>query len=141
MHRSPSDTKSVIDNQHTSNSTSNSHLPGIWQMKYYICSSTSPRKKRIYCRTSLIIMYYIASLAKFGNHCSTVWVHRQNQWEGNNYSLSFRRMQKKSMHCFFNIFSDLIFYLCVLQYFCVSKTILALACPVAQMMWHSCYLA
>jgi len=40
-------------------------------------------------------MYYIASLAKFDNHCSTVRARRQDQWEGNNYSLSFRRMQKK----------------------------------------------
>ena len=40
-------------------------------------------------------MYYIASLAKFDNHCRTVWARRQDQWEGNNYSLSFRRMWKK----------------------------------------------
>ena len=37
----------------------------------------------------------IASLAKFDNRCSTVWARRQDQWEGNNYSLSFRRMRKK----------------------------------------------
>ena len=40
-------------------------------------------------------MYYIASLAKFGNRCSSVWVRRQDQWEGNNYSLSFRRKRDK----------------------------------------------
>jgi len=40
-------------------------------------------------------MYYIASLAKFGNCCSTVWARRQDQWKGNNYSLSFRRMRDK----------------------------------------------
>ena len=40
-------------------------------------------------------MYYIASLAKFGDCYSTVWAHRQDQWEGNSYSLSFRRMRKK----------------------------------------------
>ena len=138
MHRSPTDTKSVIDNQHTSNSTSNSRDIANEILHLFKHQSS---EKRIYCRTSLIIMYYITLLAKFGNHCSTVWAHRQNQWEGNNYSLSFRRMQKKSMHCFYNIVSDLIFYMCVLQYFCVSKTIPALACPVARMMWHSCYLA
>ena len=60
------------------------------QMKYCICSSTSFRRKEsIYYRTSLMIMYYIASLAKFGNCCSTVWACRQDQWEDNNYSLSF----------------------------------------------------
>ena len=40
-------------------------------------------------------MYCIASLAKFDNRCSTVWGRRQDQWEGNNYNLSFRRMRKK----------------------------------------------
>ena len=34
-------------------------------------------------------MYYITSLAKFGNHCRIVWAHRQGQWKGKNYSLSF----------------------------------------------------
>ena len=45
---------------------------------------------------SVIIMYYIASLATFGNRCSTVFARRQDQWEDNNYSLSFQRMQTKS---------------------------------------------
>ena len=40
-------------------------------------------------------MYYIASLAKFDDRYSTVWAHRQDQWEGNNYSLSFRRIRGK----------------------------------------------
>ena len=53
-------------------------------------------EKRTYYRTSLIIMHYIASLAKFGNRCSTVWGRRQDQWRGNNYTLSFRRMRKES---------------------------------------------
>ena len=37
----------------------------------------------------------VASLAKFDNRCSTVWARRQDQWEGNDYGLSFRRMRKK----------------------------------------------
>ena len=41
-----------------------------------------------------------ASLAKFGNHYSTVWGRRQDQWKGNNYSLSFRRMRKESYALF-----------------------------------------
>ena len=40
-------------------------------------------------------MYYIASQAKFDNRCSTVWARKQDKWEGNNYSLSFRRMREK----------------------------------------------
>ena len=49
-------------------------------------------------------MYYIASIAKFGNHCSTVWAHRQDQWEGNNYSLSFLRMREKNLHVVFTTY-------------------------------------
>ena len=41
------------------------------------------------------LRYYITLLAKFDNRCSTVWAHRQDQWEGNNYSLSLRRMRKR----------------------------------------------
>ena len=37
----------------------------------------------------------IASLAKFENRCSTVWARRQDQRDGNNYSIFFRRMWKK----------------------------------------------
>ena len=51
-------------------------------------------------------MYYIASLAKFGNRCSTVWARRQDQWESNNYSLSFRRMRKKLMRCFYAVATE-----------------------------------
>ena len=77
-------------------------------------------------------MYYIASLAKFDNRCSTVWARRQDQWEGNNYSLSFRSMREKIYTFFFyNVFLDVIFYPRVLQYFWVSKTIPALAYLVA----------
>ena len=45
-------------------------------------------------------MYYITSLAKFGNCCSMVWVHRQGQWKGKNFSLSFRGGSKKVACCF-----------------------------------------
>ena len=45
-------------------------------------------------------MHYIALLAKFGNRCSTVWGRRQDQWEGNNCSLSYRRMWKESYALF-----------------------------------------
>ena len=38
-------------------------------------------EKGFYQQTSLIVMYYITSLAKFGNCCSIVWVHRQGQWK------------------------------------------------------------
>jgi len=34
-------------------------------------------------------MHYNASLAKFGNCCSMVWAHRQGQWKGRKFSLSF----------------------------------------------------
>ena len=63
--------------------------------KRNITSVQAPVLEKKNQRTNLIIMYYIASLAKFDNRCSTVWAHRQDQWEGNNYSLSFRRMRKK----------------------------------------------
>ena len=62
-------------------------------------------------------MYYIASLAKFGNRCSTVWARRQDQWEGNNYSLSFRRMRTK----IYALFLQRIFYPRLLRYFWVSQ--------------------
>ena len=94
-------------------------------------------EKRIYQWTSLIIMYYITSLAKFGNCYTTVWARRQDQWEGNNYSLSFQRMRKKFTHCFYNVFTDVIFYPHILQYFQVSKTIPALY----RMSCYSDYLA
>ena len=69
----------------------NSKQSSTWILatKYYICSSTSPWKKIFYWRTSLIIVYYITLLAKFGNCCSMVWAHRQGQWKGKNYTLSF----------------------------------------------------
>ena len=76
-------------------------------------------------------MYYIASLAKFDNRCSMVWARRQDQWEGNNYSLSFRRMRKKIYAIFYNVFSDMIFYPRILQYVRVLKTIPPLAYLVA----------
>ena len=47
--------------------------------------------------------YYIASLAKFDNRCSMVWARRQDQWEGNNYSLSFQRMREK-IYAFFTTY-------------------------------------
>ena len=84
------------------------------------------------------ITYYIASLAKFGNHCSTVWAHRQHQWESNNYNLSFQRIRAKFTR--FTTFSNVIFYPAyALQHFQVLKTIPALACLVTLMIWHSCY--
>ena len=52
-------------------------------------------------------MYYIASLAKFGNRWSMVWAHRQGQWKGKNYSLSFSEEEKESyalfLHCIFGL--------------------------------------
>ena len=49
------------------------------------------RKKRFYYLTSVIIMYYIMSLAKFGNCCSMVWAHRQGQWKGKNFGIPFSK--------------------------------------------------
>ena len=70
-----------------------------------ICVQAPVLGKRTYYHTSLIIMHYIASLAKLDNRCSTVWGRRQDKWEGNNYSLSFRRMWKES----YALFSQCIF--------------------------------
>ena len=42
-------------------------------------------------------MHYIASLAKFGNCCSLVWVRRQGQWKGKNFSLSFSEEAAKTL--------------------------------------------
>ena len=53
----------------------------------------------------------------------------------------FEGCGKKVTHCFYNIFLDVIFYPRLLQYFRVSKTIPALACLVALMIWHSSYRA
>ena len=50
-------------------------------------------------------MYYIVSLAKFGNCCSMVWAHRQGQWKCKNFSLSFSEAAKIKLrivlHCIF----------------------------------------
>ena len=47
-------------------------------------------------------MYYITSLAKFGNCCSMVWAHRQGQWKGKYFSLSFsEEVAKKKLHGIF----------------------------------------
>ena len=85
------------------------------------------------------MMYYIALQAKFDNRCSTVWARRQDQWEGNNYSLPFEGCGKQRK--FYNVFSDVIFYPHVLQYFWVSQTISALAYLVALTIQCSCYCA
>ena len=59
-------------------------------------------------------MYYITSLAKFGNHCSMGWAHRQDQQP---YSLSFQRRWKKVMRCFTKYFQMQFSILAILQYF------------------------
>ena len=85
-------------------------------------------------------MYYIASLAKFGNCCSMVWAHRQ-LWSfllkdaGGKFTrfciLSLRTTTFSGIHRqlwsfllkdvgekftrFCNVFLDVIFYPCVLQ--------------------------
>ena len=55
-------------------------------------------EKRFYC---LIIMYYIASLAKFGNCCSMVWARRQGQWKGKNFGISFSEEAAKQLRVVF----------------------------------------
>ena len=52
----------------------------------------------------------------------------------------FEGCSQKVTHCL-NVFSDVTFYSCVLQYYRVSKSLPALACLVALMIWHSCYRA
>ena len=94
--------------------------------------------KGFYQQTSLMIMYYITPLAKFGNCCGMVWVHRQSQWKGKHFTLSFSEQAAKKL-C--NVFSDVIFYPRILQQLQVLKTIPAPACLVALMIWHSCYRA
>ena len=66
-------------------------------------------------------LYYIVSLAKFGNCCSMTWARRQGQWKGKYFH--FGEGGKKSYALFYNVFSDLIFYPRILQKFRVSKTI------------------
>ena len=44
-----------------------------------------------------IELYYIALLAKFGNCCSMVWVRRQGQWKGKNFSDSFLEEAAKKL--------------------------------------------
>ena len=51
-------------------------------------------EKGFYYQTSL---YYITLLAKFGNCCSMVWVHRQGQWMGKYFSLSFLEEAAKKL--------------------------------------------
>ena len=51
--------------------------------------SSLGKKKRFYYWTSVIIMYYIVSLAKFGNCCTMVWAHRQGQWKSKNFGIPF----------------------------------------------------
>ena len=93
-------------------------------------------EKRFYQQTNLIIMYYITSLAKFGNCCSMV--HRQGQWKGKYFSLSFSEEAAKQ---FYNVLSDVIFYPHILQQSRVSNPIPAPVCLVALMIWHCCYRA
>ena len=49
-----------------------------------------------YQLTSLIIMYYITSPAKFSNCFSMVWVHT-SQWKGKYFSLSFSEEAAKKL--------------------------------------------
>ena len=42
-------------------------------------------------------MYYIASLAKFGNCCSMVWARRQGQWKGRKFSRTFSEEAAKML--------------------------------------------
>ena len=77
-------------------------------------------------------MYYIASLAKFDNHCSTVRaLVRKTNGRGTTIVFPFEGCGKKFTRFFYTVFSDVIFYPRVLQYFRVSKTIPALAYLVA----------
>ena len=86
-------------------------------------------------------MYYIASLAKFGNCCSTVLAHRQDQWEGNNHRVFCFEGGKKKLDVVLQRIFGRDFLSHVLQYFRVLKTIRALACLVILIVWHSCYRA
>ena len=41
---------------------------------------------------------YITLLAKFGNCCSTVQAHKQGQWKGKHFSLSFSEEAANKLH-------------------------------------------
>ena len=88
----------------------------------------------------MIIMYYIALLANFGNCCSIVWAYRpmkgQELWH-----FLFGGRGQKSYVLFYNVFLNVIFYPRVLQKFQVSKNIPVPVCLVALMIWHSGYRA
>ena len=77
-------------------------------------------------------MYYIVSLAKFDNCCSTQYgLVGKTNGRATTLVFPFEGCRKKFTHFFCNIFSDVIFYPCILQYFRVSKTMPALAYLVA----------
>ena len=57
-----------------------------------------PARRRTSGGDKCVIMYYIASLAKFGNCCSIVWVRRQGHWKGKNLGISFSEEAAKKLH-------------------------------------------
>ena len=101
-----------------------------------------------YQQTSLLIMHYTD---KSANHVlyhipTQIWQLLQHSMgsqakpvEG--LAFPFRRRWQRSYALFYNVFSDMILYPHIVQQLRVSKTIPALACPVALMIWHSCYRA
>ena len=101
----------MCGNQHTE-----IQLQTVFYLGFSMCSSTYPWKKNIfYQRTNLIIMHYIALLAKIGNCCSMVWARRQGQWKGKNSSLSFVEEAAKKLCVVLQCILDMIFYARILQ--------------------------
>ena len=59
--------------------------PGYSQRNIKSVQAPFLGKKNLLVDKSDNHVYYIVSLAKFGNRCSMVLAHRQDQWEGNNH--------------------------------------------------------
>ena len=90
---------------------------------------------------SLVPRRIVSSLAKFCNCCSMVWARMQSRWNGKNYCLSFQEEVEKSYSLFYNVFSDMNFYLHILQQSQLSKTIPVPVYLVAPVICHCCYRA
>ena len=96
------------------------------------------KEKKFYYWTSLVVMCYIASLAKLSSCCNTVWAHRQGEQKGKSYSLSFSSEVEKSYTLFYNVFSILTCYNS-LGYRKLSQCQHVFLG--ALLIWHSCYYA
>ena len=114
--------------------------PGFSKQNITSVHAPTYSREKFYWWTCLLIMYYIASLAKFGHPCSMVWARRQGQWKSKNFSLSFSEEAAKILwivlQCIFG--HD---FLSPCATFPGIKKFPVLPCLVTLVIWHSCYCA